>query len=85
MLWGIAAIAAVGLILGTRFKAPGLIIASIATATAVATVALVAGWSLLIAFIWTFIHLSALQSSYLLGLWLAGCGSPRARREPYEE
>lgn len=81
MLRGIAAIAAVGLILGTRLKAPGLMMASLATAAAVMTVALVAGWSLLMALIWTFIHLSALQSSYLLGLWLAGCGSRRAGRD----
>jgi hypothetical protein len=81
MVWAYAAAAALGVLLGLRFKAGALIAASVALIFIGTAAGPFAGWSVVSAFGSAFLAAFALQCGYLGGL-LFMCAAVRARTWP---
>ncbi|MBX9589744.1 MAG: hypothetical protein K2X43_10585 [Hyphomonadaceae bacterium] len=83
MLWAYAALGGVGLLVGLRYRAPALIVASGLTTVGSFIVATLYEWSILQALAAAFGGLTALQCGYLAGLLLTCAASrlpPRTMR-----
>ena len=73
----IAAAGFLGLLLGLRYKVPGLIAASAAVVVLIGILAIRRGWTLTDAVLTILTAVLAMQAAYLLGLILAGRMSQR--------
>ena len=70
MLWAYAGVSGFGLLLGLRYRAPAVIVASAVLMLLGATICRLAGWSIWTAMAAAFSSVLALQCGYLVGLLL---------------
>ena len=77
MLWGFMIVSITGTLLGLRFRAPALLVATFATISIAVWFMVTLGWSVETMVFATLLLVVVLQCAYLVGLFLKTWGGER--------